>query len=313
MRHICVFMSLGALACGSPSGGSGSVDREAIVKTCALEVSCLGDAALLPTVAGCVDDFQLGIGTGAGIFFGPSASQLRHIVECGGAASDCDSGLECASFGHGPEYCASHPGSSCDGAVRVVCDAESGWAVLSEDCADRGLECIDVGGAAGSRAVCTDGRSCDPTMDAGPICEGSRLVRCTSDGLRSSTDCAGLPIDATCGTYIDDAGAEQTGCVSTGPACVAADARCEGTVAIGCGNGREVRLDCAALVEGHCEAPDGGLRCVPDASECSAADPDRCEGPVIVTCVNGRRVQIPCADLSLATCVEAADGARCAP
>ncbi len=306
---LVTFFALVAGACDSGSTSLGTFDRDEVIRTCVLQVSCLGEDAPLRPVGACVDDFQFGIATGAGILFGPSGAQLEHIVSCGAAAGDCTSALECASYGHGPDYCRVNPGRTCDGGIRVVCDAASEWAFESEDCAALGLECREGMTAGGSlTAVCTDGVTCDPA-DSTNTCEGTRAVRCTSTGLRTSVDCAAFAIPATCATFTRDDGEVVEGCVPVGPPCTTTETRCDGTLVVGCASGVEARIDCAAINEGHCEMDGSGVRCVPDATECTESDPDLCEGDDLRSCINGRHASRSCTALGFAGCGEDASGA----
>jgi hypothetical protein len=291
-----------ALGCGADDPGGNDFDRDAIVRACVLASSCFGDDAPYRPVGRCVDQLERGIATGAGALFGPSGAVLEHVVACARDRAVCDEALTCASYGHDMAYCTANPGITCDGDIRVICDSITGWAYLSEDCASDGLHCQAATAADGSpTAVCTDGGTCDP-MTFEPACNGSRTVTCASVGLTTGGDCASLGIPATCGEYTRSDGTTTHGCVAVGPDCDFTDARCDGTAVVGCSAGHEARLDCAAIVEGHCELVDGTATCVSDATECTTTTPDACDGANLVVCVDGRLTSSSCAALGYSGC-----------
>jgi hypothetical protein len=310
---VCALLTLG-VAC---RGGPDPFDRADVVRTCVLNVSCLGEGSSLGPVGLCVDVFQYGIATWVAYTFRLSTAMLEHTIECGAEARDCMEALTCTSYGHGPAYCMANPGSTCDGSIRVVCNA-AGWGYEAEDCAAVGLECREgMMSVVPRQAVCTDGTPCDYATFVS-ACEGSRLVECTSLDVRTSVDCTALPFPATCGTITNADGTTEQGCVPIGPDCDFIDARCEGTAIVACSAGHEARIDCSAVFEGHCELVDSGSgpepRCVPDATECSTYAPDACDGGSLRSCVNGRLVSTPCADLGFAGCgADAAGNAICVP
>lgn len=81
------------------------------------------------------------------------------------------------------------PGEAvCLFSVLRRCSAD-GVTARDEDCAAQGLTCRD--------GACVPGKLCP---DSGPVCVGSFIVGCTSDGLRprSVTDCAGVSPELTC-------------------------------------------------------------------------------------------------------------------
>jgi hypothetical protein len=309
---LCAIAAAGACSGSDPPSPGHPFSRADIVRTCVFAISCLAENAPIRPVGDCVDQFQTGIGTSAGIFFGPSGAQLEHIVECGAVARDCMEGLACASYGHGPPYCSANPGATCDGNIRVVCDSASGWAYESEDCAALGLACHEGMTAAGTMtAVCGDGTPCDEGSFPA-TCEGSRVLDCTTIGIRASLDCATLGIPATCGTITNEDGTTEQGCIAVGPACDYSGSRCDGTAIVACSGGREARLDCSAILEGHCEIDSSTTTpyavCVPDATECTFETPDACDGASLRSCVNGRFASTPCGDLGFGGCGADASG-----
>src|SRR5262245_33100006 len=182
------------ISCGSPHSQSPfsphPVSADAVRKTCAMQLSCLTNPPITPG-GKCVSQFEFGLATGVGIFFGPSASDLQRYVDCAGTASDCTTALTCASRNHGPDFCAAHPNGACDGDVRVTC--QSGWGLYMTDCAALGMHCAMANG----HASCTDGKSCDPMTPA--RCDGNHFLECNGGtGLESSIDCATFFDGGTC-------------------------------------------------------------------------------------------------------------------
>jgi hypothetical protein len=82
-----ILIALGCVACGSSGTGTSfpprAVNPDAIRKACAMEVSCLKDPPLTPA-GNCVSQFESGLATGIGIFFGPiglGSRTLRQLCE----------------------------------------------------------------------------------------------------------------------------------------------------------------------------------------------------------------------------------------
>ena len=136
-------------------------------------------------------------------------------------------------------------------------------------------QCIIANG----EAKCTLG-PCPATIKDGdkPVCSqsGSHKLQCDK-GKLLSLDCAAFGLKCTTGA--DGAAA----CATSSPACTGNAKRCDGTTAIGCFNGHEVRVDCASagLV---CNATPGSWpvgACVqppPPAGACDPNDKPRCDG-----------------------------------
>ncbi|HEX9103958.1 MAG TPA: hypothetical protein VF997_17225, partial [Polyangia bacterium] len=86
-----------------------------ILRTCAFEVSCLRSPPA-STLSGCLYYFMSGLDdwiVPGGFMLDIPGSEFRRYVACAVDNVDCTSVLECASRGHGPAYCAAHPGTAC--------------------------------------------------------------------------------------------------------------------------------------------------------------------------------------------------------
>jgi hypothetical protein len=262
-----------------------------VVRLCAMEVSCLASP---PITTGCIDAFEYGIASGKGYFV--SAAELRRFVHCAATSPDCPTALACASRGHGPDYCAAHPGGSCDGAIAVSC-AGADWTISTTDCGALGMTCrLDGGGSA-----CSDGRVCG--ADQSWRCDGNRFVGCGT-----SYDCATYAPGYSCRPQPQNALA-ATLCYPSGPRC--ASSVCNGSLFDQCWSGEVVRVDCAVFAS-HCATDASGPRCLPDASDCGGDEPNRCDGNLLQQCVNGRWRDFECATIGLVGCQPTRDGARCA-
>jgi hypothetical protein len=261
------------------SCAKGPVSPSEIARACAFEVSCLSDPPLLPG-GSCVTQFELGLTVG-GIFFGPSAEDLRRYVDCAIAGPDCATVVDCATRSHGASWC-NGGGNSCDGNTVVRC--QGGIGLELEECDTGAGDTCSVDGA--GYADCNAG-TCDPKVPA--RCDGNRAVRCDSDGIEYIEDCGDNLIIETC----FDGRCVPPGSTSCDPP------TCDGAAIALCGG--QLRVDCSDFA-GHCVASNGDATCVPDATDCDDNSPDRCNGTALELCVNGKYFSIDCASLGLRTC-----------
>jgi hypothetical protein len=307
MRH-AVALVLVSAACGSSHTHllqTYPVSPEAVRKACAMEVSCLSPA---PITSGgsCVAQFEEGMATGLGIFFGPSSADVARYVNCASSASDCTSALNCASQNHGPTWCAAHPRASCDGDTVVNCVA--GWGLELADCSQFGEHCRV---AANGSATCSDGSSCDPTV--GAQCMGNRYVTCQG-GLSSSIDCGSVIPGGTCRAIVNMSSSE-TGCFGPGSAACPATTTemdsCDGATVVACSYGTQLRVDCAQF-QSHCLIGSSGkYSCAADATDCTQDSHDACVGNAIQMCVNGKWETTACGSFGLGSCQTTAMGVKC--
>ncbi len=296
------------LACASCGGSTGPfsplpVDPEAIRRACAMEVSCFPTPPITPG-GSCVSQFEIGLATGAGIFFGPSATDLQRYVGCANSSSNCTDALNCASRNHGIDWCKAHPKPTCDGDMLISCIG--GWGLIQTDCTTNGLHC----GTANGASACTNGSSCDPSVAA--RCDGNRYTRCDfSSKLEASIDCGSLYSGGTCMSTTMGT-SSTTGCVpASSGSCVQGSVSCDGATGVVCAYGTELRVACGQFAS-HCVIDSGNkFSCVPDASACTSSASDTCSGNALQMCVNGNFAQTPCDSIGLTTCQTTATGAKC--
>lgn len=284
------------------------VNPDHVQRACAMEVSCLSPAPLTPG-GSCVTQFETGLATGYGIFFGPSATDLSRYVDCANAHGDCASALDCASGNHGPDWCDAHPQGGCEGDTLISCVA--GWGLEQRDCTQLGMHCATT--TAG--ASCTDGNSCDPQTSPAR-CDGNRFVDCNGGtGLESAIDCTTAIPGGTCQQIVSGS-SSSTGCrPPPSPGCGVDDSEsCDGTALVGCSGGAAVRVDCTQFGS-HCVATSTtAADCVPDGTECTDQSSDSCVGGSLQLCVNGRWGQTDCTSIGFHQCTTTPGGASlCAP
>ncbi len=286
MRWVGLLVAL--YGCAPPAEPLPIPAIDAIIRTCVMQSSCLGDPYF--TVSRCVETFEGSLRTGSAIFFGPESPMVRRYVDCAARSADCASAIDCASLGYGADYCAHNPGITCDRDVVVYC-AGSGGNIFNDDCAARGSHCRVIDG----RALCTDGCSCTPTTYDRPICDGDNVIYCTR-GIREVTHCPTWLPGSGCRQDYSGGWSSRDGCRFHGAPCAGA-ARCEGDVVVSCNAGEELRIDCTEL-EARCQA----AGCVFTATECKEADADVCDGASLSFCVHGRQRTFPCASIGRSTC-----------
>jgi hypothetical protein len=239
---------------GAPSSATHAetVTLDQIVRTCALDLSCFDSP---PITGDCVRTFEAGL-LGGDWFVSPA--EMRHFVECGGAAQGCDAALRCASFDHDPAYCHANPGVTCDGNIAVGCSSDyGGWPILSTDCASLDMQC------AGNTCVRAQ-RSCSPD---GSFCGGSWALRCEK-GQDTSFDCQLLGAQFTCTDPGDNATCIATAPICTdcagpdGSECSGSEQQCVGTSLRICANGNWRDFDCKKFGFSNCAPSGSSAKCV---------------------------------------------------
>lgn len=291
---------------GKPSGGDGGAATfgdptpaftpDQAARACALAEAC-PTPPLATKGANCVYLLERAHVTSTG--------DLAAFAACAVNARDCTETLTCYSRGHGPDYCAAHPGSSCDGDLTVGCPvglASPGWAYIVADCAGLGMKCIADG-------HCTDGKTCK-----GPIvlnCVDNRLTSCDLlSQIQSSVDCATIYPGGLCGAFNEDLQCLPPK-AELCPWSTETPWACSDNILLGCDGPRASRLDCSALAS-DCSVDNMGLAdCVPRAKDCTATSPDLCHGSALSICVDGHYRDVDCTSLGLGPCQATADGAAC--
>lgn len=283
-------------ACSSSSPGSSS-STTTFQRDCAFRLSC-GDGTNSYQGAGsigsCVSSQLTEFAMGASF-----PDDAQQMVDCANLPT-CDEWLACLSHDHGPAYCATHSGDSCDGDLWLHCDNTSSSGVAF-DCAAHGQKCV----ASGSQADCVDASqtACDPATPS--HCEGNRWVGCRSGLLLPfSLDCTQVYEGGTCGV-VTVGGTTSAGCVRPGPACQQSAAACDGNTLVVCDSrsNHEIRIDCTTYQPGgRCGVERGVAVCLPRGNACSPDQADRCNGNQLESCINGDYRGLDCTSLGFRTC-----------
>lgn len=287
---------------GSPSAGGSAGSAGAFgdptprftpleaARACVLIAACLRDAPKR-TVSRCVHDVER---TQVAVANTPPA-----FAKCAAHAATCTEAFDCATLGHGPDYCSAHVEPSCDGDLVVSCPGGPDWAYDVFDCASAGMKCVN--------GHCTDGNSC-----TGPIvlnCNGNRVTACELfSGIQASTDCATVYPGGRCGLFtpggLQCLPPEKETCASVG------SSQCSGNLLLGCDGPRKSKLDCGAL-DSDCANLSSNADCVPRAHDCSYESPDQCHGAALSVCIDGRYQDIDCGSLGLGPCQTTPTGVAC--
>ena len=284
-------------------------DAEDVEHMCALLTSC-SDLPLPPQLlpadfAGCVRKM-------ADELASPSALTFSLTMrECGLRTSSCSELRRCALRGVKTEACKGRGTSGvaglCDAEGRAItCYKEKILAV--RDCPRGGENCSVRDG----QSTCTLGACpADLKESAPPTCSasGTRILRCEK-GKVTSLDCAAFGLKCVNGN-------DGASCAAATPSCSGAGKRCDGTTAVGCFNGHEVKVDCggANMV---CNPVAGGTTlgaCVappPPGAACDPATAAKCDGATLKYCFAGKPRSYLCKSLGFAKCVSDSKGARCA-
>jgi hypothetical protein len=285
-------------------------DLDDIEHMCALLVSCdrlpIPPGLIPADFASCVKKMSDDLTSAGAVAFSLT------MRECGLQANSCENLRSCALRGAKADACAGRGMH----AVVGFCDVDGralscfGGSILAvRDCPRGGEQCAVRDG----QAMCVLG-PCPPDMKEGAPaqCSGSglRILRCERSKL-VSLDCAAFGLK--CSPQADGAG-----CSTSSPACSGDARRCDGEVAVGCFNGHEVRVDCAAagLV---CNGAPGATAVgacfaqAPGANACDPGAPARCEGTSVKYCSGGKPRSFFCKPLGFNRCETTPHGARCAP
>jgi hypothetical protein len=239
-------------------------------------------------------------------------SSSLTMRECALQANSCSSLRTCALRGANPDACNGRgkqgPVGFCDVDGRALTCLQS-QIVGVRDCSRGKEECLVRDG----QATCTLG-PCGADIKDGdkPRCSGSatHLLHCEK-GKLASFDCAAFGLKCQTGTDGTSA------CATQGPACSGAAKRCEGNTSVGCFNGHEVRVDCAAagLV---CAPTPGGTPvggCVSPPlplGGCDSSQAPRCDGANIKYCASGKPRSHFCKATGFNKCDASHGGPHCA-
>jgi hypothetical protein len=145
-------------------------------------------------------------------------------------------------------------------------------------------------------------------------------VKCQA-GKFVSIDCKVLNL--TCNSYTDAKGQSTVGCAPPGGTTCKGDAvTCNGTTAVGCANGKEVKVACGEAGLG-CSDPKNATERTVGACELpapkdakQACDPKKfaakCDGANMVYCASGTIRSFPCKAIGATKCVsDKGVGPRC--
>jgi hypothetical protein len=197
-----------------------------------------------------------------------------NLVSCGVDDPEESTVLDCASLGAKCGDVVQAGGLSthaCVDPVRCPAELNKAWcngalAVLS--CHDGEIErtackpgstCQEHADADGEHfAMCEVPGHASCTTPGGKRCDGSRLVECEAHGHfghEHTVDCAAEGLSCS----LSDAG--ET-CTNASPQCQGGHPSCEGNALVFCASGTHVRVDCAEIGLGPCEADGRG----PDAT-----------------------------------------------
>jgi hypothetical protein len=295
---------------GAQRGEVSPPDLDDVEHMCALLTSCdklpIPPGLVPPDFAACVKKMSEDMTAASAVSFSLT------MRECGLTANSCAALRQCALRGANTDSCAGRGKRSVVGYCDVDGRALSCWheGVLAvRDCPRGGEQCIVQEG----QAKCTLG-PCPDTIKEGekPQCSasGTHILHCEK-GKLASLDCAAFGL--RCGMAQDGA----AGCTTQTAACANGARRCEGNVAVGCFNGHEVRVDCAAAglvcnatagstAIGACVAPPAG------ANGCDATAAPKCDGASIKYCSAGRPRSFFCKPLGFNKCDSDKNGVRCA-
>jgi hypothetical protein len=289
-------------------------DIEDVEHMCALLTSC--DRLPLPSglvprdFVGCTRALYAELASAAAISF---SLTLR---DCGLRASSCNELRTCALRGAQVDVCAGRgktgPIEMCDGDGRAItCTNER--VSLVRDCPRGGEQCVVREG----HAVCALG-SCE--KDAAPACSpsGTRVLECKK-GKLLSLDCGAFGLRCT-------PSGDGPKCATQAASCQEGTTRCDGSTAVACWHGHEVRIDCGArgLVCGAgTSALDAGGAAISTVGACAAvapaqgacdpAAPPRCDGATLRWCASGHPRGYLCKSVGLQRCITDDKGPRCAP
>ncbi len=315
----CVFFSvmlglLGGVACGtsnddsgSPPGDGGGASSDGgsspttsdVVRVCMLNNACGNQSPLGLAADTCVESVLKARLYGHVTEAPEQTHRYERMFECARTAKTCSEYLACTRFGG---TCEGTVAGSCQGTIAYACSSPG----RSEqppifDCALVGATCEP----SGSGGVCVQPASA-PACTSDARCDGNTRVVCRPKAgggtgeLRS--DC---PAGTTC---LSDGRAAA--CLAESKPCAALGSQCEGDTAVLCaGQGdslSEVRSGCAAVGRKCALDEKNVARCVPIASDCTAAtgyaNTTRCDGTTLEVCIEGRVERLDCASVGMTSC-----------
>jgi len=285
-------------------------DLDDVEHMCALLTGC--DKLPIPTnyippdFPSCVKRYTEELTSAGGI---NSSLTMR---ECALQANSCSSLRTCALRGANPDACNGRgkqgPVGFCDVDGRALTCVQN-QIVSVRDCSRGKEECIVRDG----QATCTLG-PCGADIKDGdkPRCSGSgtHLLHCEK-GKLASYDCQAFGLK--CQTAADG----TSSCATQGPACSGTAKHCDGNTSVGCFNGHEVRVDCAAAGL-TCAPTPGGTpvgACVSPplaVGGCDSSQTPRCDGANIRYCVAGKPRSHFCKATGFNKCDSSHNGPHCA-
>jgi hypothetical protein len=280
-----------------------------VERMCALLTSC--DKLPIPSTL-FPADFQACVGKMTEEMASPSALMFSLTMrECALRADSCSSLRDCALHGASADSCKGRGRQGVAGFCDVEGRALTCWhdeVLAVRDCTRGAEQCVVVDG----EATCTLGQ-CLAAASEGerPRCSasGTHLLHCEK-GKLMSLDCT--PFGLRCSTTGDGA----AGCSTSGPQCSGATKRCEGNVAVGCLNGHEVRVECAAAGLQCAPSPGtiavGSCMSVPtETAACGPTEKAKCDGSDIHYCYASRARSYSCKALGFNKCESGKRGTRC--
>lgn len=285
---------------------------------CAMALACR-DVPVFPPApdfAGCVKSLMEQLSSPAAL----NASVT--IRECGLSSTSCKNLRTCMLKGVDPKICdnfamtSDSPIGKCDVDARAV-TCWRGKVLGVRNCGVADELCVVKGG----KADCALAGPCPANAKDDWTCAGSRMVKC-QDSKFLSIDCKVLNL--TCNAFNDSNGKSAVGCAPpTLGTCKATNSwTCNGKMAMGCVNGKEVKVDCGESgmtcgdpknptdrSVGACELPantDPKLQCDPKKFDA------KCEGANMVYCAAGQIRKYPCKSIGATKCVsDKGTGPRC--
>lgn len=293
-------------AAPAPAGHVVPPDLDDVEHMCALLTGC-GDKLPFPPdlvphdLPACVRALGQELASASAVAF---SLTLR---ECGLRASSCGQLRACALRGAKADACAGrgHGGSAefCDSDGRAItCTNERITAV--RDCPRGGEQCaVRDGKAFCALGPCpTDGpAACSPS--------GTRVLECKK-GKLTSFDCGAFGL--RCVSTPDG-----PKCATQGAACTEGATRCEGSSAVACLHGHEVKVDCGQAgltcgASGSRGASTIGVCATPahDGGTCETKTA-KCNGASIEYCAFGAKRSYLCKSVGLSRCIADDKGARC--
>jgi hypothetical protein len=267
-------------ACASHEKGQITADE--VTRACASAYSCYPFNTR--TVSDCLNDLD-----------DPetlvSLSRLDQIHCLALAGGDCAASRACLGYTVVQNGCpTAYP--TCNGDVLHTCTAG-----IAEDysCAGSLWYAVD----AACLPIANNDDACGLRLCTGSdrTCEANRVIHCNGRAAQAQ-DC---PI-----ACLADAAGINAACGDPdGAACDAP--RCDGATRVDCVQGQELRVDCAAELDGGtCLVGADGLPHCRFASECEAGTAV-CAGDVLPLCTLGRSVSLDCKALGFKSC----DGSLC--